>query len=83
MTKSNGSFTRQVAYTVPVTPSNSTDLGLGATRALMVGTDGNVAVVYPNGMEDTIYLLAGIVHPIQVARIKSTGTTATGVKAAY
>lgn len=83
MSKTNGSFTRQVAYTVAVTPNDSADLALGATRALMVGADGDVAVVYPNGMEDTIYLIAGVVHPIQVARIKSTGTDATGIKAGY
>jgi hypothetical protein len=40
-------------------------------------------VVYANGVEDTLFLLAGVVHPIQVARVKSTGTTATDIKAGY
>lgn len=81
--KTNGSFSRQIAYTIAVTPSDDTDLGLGPTRAVMVGADGDVAVNYPNGMSDTLYLIAGVVHPIQVSRIKSTGTTATSIKAAY
>lgn len=81
--KSNGTFSRQIAYTEAVTTSDSTDLPGGVTRALMVGADGDVAVVYANGTSDTLYLLAGVVHPIQVARIKSTGTTATDIKAGY
>jgi hypothetical protein len=81
--KSNGTFSRQVAYTEAVTPNDSTDLPGGVTRAIMVGADGDVVVNYANGTSDTLYLLAGVVHPIQVARIKSTGTTATSIKAAY
>lgn len=83
MAKTNGSFSRQIAYTEAVTPSDTVDLPGGVTRALMVGADGDLAVIYANGASDTIYLLAGVVHPIQVARVKSTGTTATSIKAAY
>lgn len=81
--KTNASYSRQIAYTEAVTPSDSTDLSGGVTRALMVGADGNVAVTYANGVSDTLFLLAGVVHPIQVARVKSTGTTATDIKAGY
>lgn len=81
--KSNGTFSRQIAYTEAVTPNDSTDLPGGVTRAILVGADGDVAVTYANGTSDTIFLLAGVVHPIQVARIKSTGTTATSIKAGY
>lgn len=81
--KSNASFGRQIAFTVPVTPSNSAALPLGQTRALMVGTEGSVAVVYENGLEDTLYLLAGLVHPISVKQVKVTGTDATLIKACY
>ena len=81
--KTNNSYARQIAYTRAVTPNDSTNLPGGVTRALLVGADGNVAVVYANGSEDTLFLAAGIVHPISVARVKSTGTTATGVKAGY
>jgi hypothetical protein len=81
--KSNGSYQRQIGYTVAVTPNNDTDLPGGLTRALMVGTDGNVAVTYANGKTDTLFLLAGIVHPISVARVRASGTIATGIKAGY
>ena len=81
--KSNNSFSRQIAYTRSVTPSDTVDLPGGVTRAVIVGVSGDVSITYANGMEDTLYLLAGVVHPIQVARIRSTGTTATNVKAAY
>jgi hypothetical protein len=83
VSKSNGSFVRQVAFTLPVSPDNSNDLPGGVTRALMVGTDGAVAVTYANGTTDTLYLLAGIVHPLQVARVRVTGTDATLIKACY
>jgi len=81
--KTNGSYSRQIAYTRAVTPADGTDLPGGATRALMVGEDGDLAVNYADGTSDTIFLLAGVVHPISVARVKATGTTATGIKAAY
>lgn len=81
--KTNGTFARQIAYTEAVTPADGTDLPGGVTRAIMVGADGSLAVNYANGMSDTIYLIAGVVHPIQVARIKATGTDATGIKAGY
>jgi hypothetical protein len=41
-------------------------------------------VTYANGHTDTIYLVAGGFHPVQVARVRSTGTTTlTGIKAGY
>lgn len=83
MAKTNNSYSRQIAFTAAVTPNNSADLPRGLTRALMVSTDGAVGVTYENGVEDTIYLLAGIVHPIQVIRVRVAGTTATGIKAGY
>lgn len=81
--KTNGSYSRQIAYTEAVTPADGTDLPGGVTRAIMVGADGDVAVVYANGVEDTLFLLAGVVHPISVTRVKSTDTTATDIKAGY
>lgn len=81
--KSNGSIIRQIAFTAPVTASNDTDLPDGVTRGLLVATEGDVAVTYANGRTDTIFLAAGMVHPIQVARVRSTGTDATGIKACY
>lgn len=83
MAKTNSSYMRQVAFTKAVTPSNDTDLPSGLTRALLVGADGDVSVVYANGQEDTVYLVAGVFHPMSVARVKVTGTTATSIKACY
>jgi flagellar hook protein FlgE len=79
--KTNNSFTRQVAFTVAVTPSDD-DLVRGPTRAIMVAADGTVNVTYTNGMTDTLTLIAGVVHPISVIKIR-TGGTATGIKACY
>jgi hypothetical protein len=79
--KSNASFGRQIAFTVPVIPSDN-DLALGACRALMVGTDGTVPVTYADGKIDTLTLFAGTVYPISVLRIRAGGT-ATLIKACY
>ena len=82
--KSNGSVTRQVVLTTAVTPDDDTDLPRGETRAVYVGTEGDLAVVYRCGAEDVLPNLApGMFHPLQVVRIKSTGTTATGARAGY
>jgi len=82
--KTNQSYPRQVAYTEAAPPSDSVDLQGGVTRAIYVGVSGDVVVTYANGTSGTIVgLAAGIFHPIQVARIKSTSTTATSILAAY
>jgi hypothetical protein len=83
MAKTNGSYARQVAFTATVTPSDSEDLPRGPTRALLVGGEGEVAVIYQSGVEDTIFLAAGTFHPISIARVKATGTNATDIKAGY
>jgi hypothetical protein len=62
-----------------VTPSDGEDLAL-ATRGLMVAVAGNVSVVTTGG--DTVTLPAlqpGIQYAIRAARIRATGTTATGL----
>ena len=84
LSRTNRTTTRQVRYTVSVTPSDSEDLPHGATRALYVGETGDVEVVYENGMEDTLpNLQGGGFYPLMVVRVKASGTTATGLKAAY
>lgn len=83
MARSNASFTRQVAYTKAVTPSDTTDLADGVCYGLLVAYDGNIKLTYANGLTDTIFLVSGIVHPIQAKRVWATGTTATGIKACY
>lgn len=66
-----------------VTPSDSADLtnvtrgiSFGAVGTLKVTTHGGETVVIPSGA-----LAAGIIHPLRVARIWSTSTTATSIVA--
>ena len=83
MAKSGSSLVRQIAYTVPVTPSDTIDLANGPTRAIIVNVSGFVAVRYANGLSDSIYMNAGVVYPLSVTRVLVTGTSATGIKAGY
>ena len=65
-----------------VTPSDTADLT--NSGFLYVGASGNVKVDTSDG--DTVTftdLAAGIVHPIRVKRVYSTGTTATSILAVY
>ena len=62
-----------------VTPNNDTDLTI-VTRAVYVGGGGNLAVIMQSGAELTFENVSeGQLLPIRVSRIKSTGTTATGI----
>lgn len=68
-----------------VTPDDDADLPRAPTRGLMVTVAGNVSVLFP-GTEGAVTLPAlavGIVHPFEVRRVRSTGTTATGIVALY
>lgn len=65
----------------PVTPNDSADLDF-ITRALMVANAGTLKVTQMNGVAVTITVPAGIL-PIRVARVWSTGTTATGITAIW
>lgn len=50
------------------------------TRGLYVGVSGNVKVTMLDGTEITFgNLAAGVIHPLQVVQVFSTGTTATGI----
>lgn len=67
----------------PVTPSDSTPL-IQVTRALWVGTDGDVSVITRGN--DTITLAgvkAGTLIPIRVTHVRFTGTTASSIVALY
>lgn len=68
-----------------VTPSDSADLtytsrgvAFAAAGDLKVTTSGGETVVIPSGS-----LAAGLIHPLMVTRIWSTGTTATGIVVYY
>lgn len=62
-----------------ITPNDSTDL-TQVTRALYVGTAGNIVVVLKSGSEVTFSnVTSGSILPIRASRIKATGTTALNV----
>ena len=70
-----------VRRSLAITPSDSTSID--PTRGLLVDVAGAVKVTYIDGATDTVSLAAGVWHPMQVAVIWSTGTTATGIHAGY
>lgn len=66
-----------------VTPSDVTNL-TKLSRGLYLGTSGDVAVILQDGSEVTFTnLTSGVMHPIAVGRVKSTGTTATNILALF
>ena len=67
-----------VTNAVTVAPSDSTDLP-HVTRALYVGGAGNVRVTLAAGSVVDFAALAVGWHPIRVARVHATGTTATSI----
>lgn len=63
-----------------VTPSDSANID--PTRGIYVGASGDLRVMMVNGDIITFSdIAAGIVHPLQVVRVYSTSTTATGIVA--
>lgn len=68
---------------VAVTPSNSDNLPDGV-RGLYVGGAGNAVLVDTAGNAVTFTAIpAGSFLPVQVLRVNSTNTTATGIVALY
>lgn len=66
-----------------VSPSDSNDLPF-LTRGLYVGTAGHVKVTMADGSVGVLKSLSGgIVHPLSVRRVWSTGTTALDIIALY
>lgn len=72
-----------ILYSQTITADDSADLTPAPCRAILVNVAGAVKVSYPGGISDTLTLAAGIWHPMQVSRIWSTGTTATGIHAGW
>lgn len=64
-----------------ITPDDQADLPW-ATRALYVGTTGNVRVTMLSGdTVDLTQLQAGIMYPLRIRRVLATGTDATNLVA--
>ncbi len=73
-----------VAHGAAVTPNDSSDLSGGATRGVYVGVSGDVKVTFASGSTATyVGLASGLIHPVSVTRVWSTGTTATNIVACY
>lgn len=68
-----------------VTPADGTDLPNGTCRALIFTVAGNVVITTAAGNDVTLPISAAWfgVQYIRAARIKATGTTATGIFACY
>lgn len=65
---------------VVITPSDSTDLAIGFTRAIFVGGTGDLSVIMLDGQTITFpSVAAGSMLPLCVSRIRATGTTATNI----
>lgn len=62
-----------------ITASDSVDLAR-VTTGVYVGSTGNLKVTMENGDVVTFgSIVAGVVHPLRVKRVWSTGTTASSV----
>jgi hypothetical protein len=66
-----------------VTPADGSDLPQVTRQIRITGTAGNVAVVWYDGTETVEPVTANAVLDWRVTRIKSTGTTATGIRGYY
>ena len=75
------SYSDPVTNIAAVTPSDTVDL-VSVTRALLVGTAGNVKVTMLGGQTVTIPVAQGW-NPVCVTRIWATNTTASNIFAAW
>lgn len=71
-----------VSNAAAITPNDSTDL-TQTTRAIYIGGSGNLTVQMAGGQEITfVGLIAGIILPIRVRKVKTSSTT-TNLVALY
>lgn len=62
----------------PIIPSDSVDLASRA-RSLYITVAGAVCAIGVDGATFTVTVPANFILPVAVSRVKSTGTTATGI----
>lgn len=66
-----------------VTPNDSTDL-TRITDAITASTAGNASVIFDGDSNPvTVYLLQGATYAYRIKRVRSTGTSASGIVALY
>lgn len=74
-------LTSPASRAAAVTPNDAADLAAHA-RALWVGGLGDVSVVTVGGDTVTFAAVSGLL-PVRVKRVRTTGTTATGIVAVW
>jgi hypothetical protein len=70
------------AHAVIVTPSDEADMER-ASRALLIGASGDLAVTTVGGEMLTFPVSAGMILPLMVVRVHATGTSATPIIALW
>lgn len=65
-----------------VTPSDTTDL-TAVPKALYIGVAGNISLTGADGATSTFIVASGQTVPLRPRRVRTTGTTATGIVALY
>lgn len=68
---------------VAVTADNSNDLPNGPAKGIFCTGAGNIALNLDDDSTATLTIVANEVYLINFARVKATGTTATGIVALY
>lgn len=66
-----------------ITPNDGADLPFTTRQIRITGTAGTIAVTWPGGAETVEPVLAGEILDWRIVRIKTTGTTATGLRGYY
>lgn len=62
-----------------ITPDDATEVQ-EVTRAIMVSTMGNVTCTLKGGSSVTLTsLVPGVIYPLRISQVWSTGTTASGI----
>lgn len=74
-----GIATSPSGHCLAVTASDTVDIATGPTRGILVKTAGDyVLILADDGTSQvTVNLAAGVVHPIRVKRVYSTGSAST------
>lgn len=74
-----GGITAPASHGAALVPSDSTAL-TRSTRAIYVGTAGDLSVRLVSGDEVTLSgVIAGMIYPMRVSHVLATGTTAGGL----
>lgn len=78
----NPGLTSPGSHAAEVTPSDTTDLAT-TSRALYLGTSGDLHVTMASGQDVTLRNAAAGYHPLRVRRVHATGTAASDIVAVW